>query len=239
MKKWYNKLFLNSVRKAVEKFNMIEDNDNILVGISGGKDSSFLLYTLIQLRQASYLNFNITGVHIDLGFKINLSEIENFCKKNNVELIVEKTDIGNRIFNSDKNPCYLCSKLKRGALSRIALKYKFNKIALGHHSTDAVETFLLNLIYTGKLGSFKPNTYNEEKNIHVIRPLIYVNEETIEKVVELEQLPLAAGGICPVDKKTKREEMKQLLTQLKNLYPDIESKTIKALENIDTNNLWN
>jgi tRNA(Ile)-lysidine synthase TilS/MesJ len=217
---------------------MINNNDNILIGVSGGKDSIFLVYALLLLKKQSYLNFNITPVHIDLGFDVELSSIEDFLKKNNIPLIIEKTDIGNRIINSDKSPCYICSKLKRGVLSRIAKKYNCNKIALGHHSTDAVETFLLNLIYTGKLATFKPNTYNEDKNLSVIRPLIYVKEETIEKVVKLESLPLAEGKGCPFDKQTKREEMKNLLHYIKNIYPDFEDKTITAFENLDKTGLW-
>ncbi|RKD29073.1 tRNA lysidine(34) synthetase [Thermohalobacter berrensis] len=238
MKKWYNKLFLNNIRKAVDNFSLIQNGDKILVGLSGGKDSIFLLYSLNLLKNRSYLDFDILGAHIDLNLGVNVTPIKDFCNELNIPFIVEKTDIGQRIFNSDKSPCYLCSKLKRGAISRIAKKYNCNKIAFGHHLTDVVETFLLNLIYTGKIGTFKPNTYNTKKDLTLIRPLIYVNEETIEKVVKMESLPLAKGSKCPMDKQTKREEMKTLVKNLKNLYPDFEEKVISGIQNIDLDKLW-
>lgn len=238
MRKWYNKLFLNDVRKAVSNFNMIQNNDKILVGLSGGKDSIFLLYVLDLLRKQSHLKFDILASHIDIGIKINITPLQEFCKQLGIPFILEKTDITDRIFNSDKSPCYLCSKLKRGAIARIAIGNQCNKIAFGHHATDAIETFLLNMIYTGKLSTFKPNTYNKDKNLHLIRPLTYIKEETIEKVVNMESLPLAEGQKCPQDKNTKREEMKKLVLQLKTTYPDFENKAIKAFENVELNNLW-
>ena len=181
MKKWYNKLFLNNIRNAVEKYNMIENGDRILVGLSGGKDSIFLLYSLILLKENSYLNFDIIGCHIDIGINLDMTEVELFVKNQGIPYIYENINIKNKIFNQEKSACYLCSKMKRGAIARIAKENKINKIAFGHHKTDVVITLLLNLIYTGKLEIFKPNSYNKKQDLNLIRPLIYIEEETIKK----------------------------------------------------------
>lgn len=237
MKKWYNKLFLNDIRNAVEKYNMIENRDRILVGLSGGKDSIFLLYSLILLKENSYLNFDIIGCHIDIGINLDMKGVELFVKNQDIPYIYEDINIKNKIFDQEKSPCYLCSKMKRGAMARIAKENKINKIAFGHHKTDVVTTLLLNLIYTGKLETFKPNSYNKKQNLNLIRPLIYIEEETIKKIVEDESLPLCKG-ICPQDKKNKRSEIETLLNTIKETYSDFEDKTIKAIENFDEDFLW-
>ena len=238
LKKWYKKLFLNDIRNAVEKYNMIENGDKIIVGLSGGKDSIFLLYSLILLRNNSHLNFDIIGLHIDIGIGIDMHNIELYCKKNNVVFIYENINIVDKIFNQNKSPCYLCSKMKRGVMARIAMKNGANKIAFGHHKTDVTVTFLLNLIYTGKLETFKPNTFNEKHNLQLIRPLIYIDENVINKIVVDENLPLGMNKTCPQDKLNKRSEISELLKEIENKYPDFQNKTIKAIENYKSNNLW-
>ncbi|MBW4827196.1 MAG: tRNA 2-thiocytidine biosynthesis TtcA family protein [Clostridiaceae bacterium] len=237
MKKWYNKFFLNNIRMAVENYNMIESRDKILVGLSGGKDSIFLLYSLMLLRENSYLNFDIIGLHIDIGLRVDMESTKNFLVENNILYIYENIDIIDKIFEDKKSPCYLCSKMKRGAIARIAKEVGTNKIALGHHKTDLVITFLLNLIYTGKLDTFKPISYNEKHDLHLIRPLIYVEEDIIEKIVNDENLPLGKGE-CPQDVKNKRSEIGNLVKYIENKYPDFEQKTITAIENFSDDNLW-
>lgn len=238
MKKWYNKLFLNDIREAVEKYNMIEKEDRILVGLSGGKDSIFLLYALLLLKNNSHLNFDIIGIHIDIGIGIDMIETKLYCNKNNIPFIYENINIVDKIFNQDKSPCYLCSKMKRGAMARIATENNINKIAFGHHKTDVTTTFLLNLIYTGKLETFKPNTFNEKHSLQLIRPLIYIDENIINKIVIDENLPLSKNKICPQDNLNKRSEIKELLIEIENRYPDFQNKTIKAIENFKSDNLW-
>ena len=237
MKKWYNKLFLNDIRKSVENYNMIENGDKILVGLSGGKDSIFLLYSLILLRKNSYLDFDIIGLHIDIGLRIDMESTKYFLTENNIPYIHENIDIMDKIFEDDKSPCYLCSKMKRGAIARISKEVGTNKIALGHHKTDLVITFLLNLIYTGKLDTFKPISYNKKHDLNLIRPLIYVEEDIIKKIVSDENLPLGRGK-CPQDKENKRSELDELLKYIENKYPDFQQKTITAIENFSDDNLW-
>ncbi|MCF6460913.1 tRNA 2-thiocytidine biosynthesis TtcA family protein [Clostridium sp. Cult3] len=237
MKKWYNKLFLNDIRKAVEKYALIKDGDNILIGLSGGKDSIFLIYVLNLLKENSYLDFNITGIHIDIGINIDMSRIEDYLDSISIPYLYKNINIKDSIFKG-KNPCYLCAKMKRGTIARISKERGFNKIAYGHHMTDVVNTFLLNIIYTGQFHTFKPNSYNNKHQLHLIRPLIYVKEEIIQKVVVDENLPLGIGNPCPYDKKNKRNEITMLMEDIKKRYPDFEEKAINAIESSHYKNLW-
>ena len=237
MRRWYNKLFLNDIRKAVEKYELIKDGDNILLGLSGGKDSIFLLYALKLLRDNSYLNFDITGIHIDIGIGIDMSSIKNYLDGINIPYMYKNINIKDQIFK-EKNPCYMCSNIKRGAMARIAKEMGYNKIAYGHHKTDVINTFLLNIIYTGQLYTFKPNIYNKKHNLHLIRPLVYIEEEIIKRIVQDENLPLGLGKLCPQDNKNKRKEISLLIDEIKYKFPDFEDKTIKAIENSNYENLW-
>ncbi|MCT4563596.1 MAG: tRNA 2-thiocytidine biosynthesis protein TtcA [Maledivibacter sp.] len=238
MKKWYNKLFLNDIRRAIDDYDMIEENEKIIVGLSGGKDSTLLLIALNLLSKYSYKSFDLIGVHLDCGFDMDIGPLKWLCEKEGIKLHVEKTDIINFLdFESSKNPCYLCGRLRRGALGRVAKKFGASKIALGHHMDDAVETFLMNMLYTGKLGTFHPKVYEPEKDIFSIRPLIYVKEEVIIKVVEILELPIIKSK-CPIDGCTSRQEMKGLIDGLQNDYPDIKQKIITSLSNIDLKNMW-
>lgn len=231
MKKWYNKFFLNNVRKAVERYNLIEDGDNILIGLSAGKDSIFLVYALKLLSESSYLNFNMAGIHIDIGINIDMANVEDYLNSINIPYLYENIDIKDKIFNNnEKSPCYICAKMKRGTIARISKEKGYNKIAYGHHMTDVINTFLLNIIYTGQFHTFKPNSYNEKHNLHLIRPLIYVKEEIIEKVVIDEALPLGSGNLCPQDGENKRKEIGGLMDEIKERYPDFEEKTMMAIE---------
>ena len=156
MKKWYNKLFLNDIRKAIEKYNLIENGDNLLIGLSGGKDSIFLIYALKLLKENSYLDFNMTGIHVEIRINIDMSNVEHYLNSIEVPYLYENIDIVDDIFRDKKSPCYLCAKMKRGTIARISKELGFNKIVYGHHMTDMVNTFLLNIIYTGKFHTFKP-----------------------------------------------------------------------------------
>ncbi|QEK11887.1 tRNA 2-thiocytidine biosynthesis protein TtcA [Crassaminicella thermophila] len=237
--KKYNKLFLNNIRKAITDYEMIQPNDKIAVGLSGGKDSIFLLFCLKLIQQTSIKNFEFIGIHIDLGFSMDIESLKSYCTKNNIPLIIEKTNIADVIFNDrkEKNPCSLCSKLRRGALARVSKNYNVNKIALGHNADDVIETLFMNVLKVGKLGTFHPNSYNSEKDMHIIRPMIYIRENLIESFVNKFNLPVITST-CPKDKKTVREDMKKLLFQLEKIYPDASEKILSSLSNFDLNNLW-
>lgn len=236
----FNRIFLKNVRKAIEDFQMIKSGDRVAVALSGGKDSIFLLFCLKLIQLTAIKDFSITGLHIDMGIGMDMSPLAKFCEENNIPIIIEKTDIGDVIFKDrkEKNPCSLCSTLRRGALVRVSKANNFNKIALGHNTDDVIQTLFMNVLKVAKLGSFHPNIYHEDNNMNIIRPLIYVREPLIQKLVEELKLPIIQS-LCPEDKKTTREEMKTLLFSLEATYPDASEKILKSLSNVDTKNLWN
>ncbi|MCT4607290.1 MAG: tRNA 2-thiocytidine biosynthesis TtcA family protein [Marinisporobacter sp.] len=237
--KKYNKLFLNDIRKAIDDYKMIQPHDQVAVGLSGGKDSIFLLFCLKLIQLTSIKDFELIGIHIDLGFPMDIVPLKNYCINNHIPLIIEKTNIAHVVFNERKenNPCSLCSKLRKGALARIAKKHHINKIALGHNSDDVIETLFMNVLKVGKLGTFHPNSYNHEKDMRMIRPMIYIREALIASIVDAYHLPVIKNT-CPIDKKTTRQEMKNLLIQLENIHPDAQQKILSALSNYDIKNLW-
>ena len=149
------------------------------------------------------------------------------------------TDIGEIVFElrNEKNPCALCANLRRGALNGLAVDLGCKKVALGHHLDDVVETFFLSLMYNGQFRTFEPNTYLDRRDIHMIRPLIYLEQETVKELALLGKVPVIKNP-CPVNGKTKREEMKQVIRELKNRYPDVTQKMLTALKTTDMKNLW-
>ncbi|KEI05593.1 tRNA 2-thiocytidine biosynthesis protein TtcA [Clostridium botulinum] len=239
-KKEYNRLFLRYLRRSIEEYNMIEPGDKVAVGLSGGKDSIFLLFALRLIQMTSLKNFELIGINIDLGFETNLASLECFCIKNNIPIIIEKTNIAEVVFNDreEKKPCSLCSKLRKGALIRVAKANNVNKIALGHNSDDVIETLFMNVLKVGKLGTFHPNISFDDKNINIIRPLIYLKEDLIQKLTTKYDLPVIKSS-CPKDKRTTREDMKQLLIKLENIYPDAQRNILTSLSNVDFKNIWN
>ncbi|EJO5347679.1 tRNA lysidine(34) synthetase TilS [Clostridium botulinum] len=238
-KKNYNKLFLKHVRKAIDDYNMISPKDKIAVAVSGGKDSIFLLFCLKLIQLTAIKDIEIIAIHVDLGLDINLNPVENFCKKNNINLIIEKTNIANVVFNErkEKNPCSLCSKLRKGCLVRVCKSANANKIALGHNCDDVIETLLMNILKIGKFGSFSPHIDYKDKSVHIIRPLIYLREDLIKNLVNKYSLPVIEST-CPEDKKTTREEMKNLMFKLEKIYPEAIDRLMTSLCNIDMKNIW-
>lgn len=235
----YNRMFLKSIRKAIDDFKMINSGDKVAVGLSGGKDSIFLLFALKLINLTAIKDFELYALNIDLGFDMDLTSIKNFCNENNIPIIIEKTNIKEVVFydRKEKNPCSLCAKLRRGALIRVCSDNKINKIALGHNSDDVIETMFMNILKVGKLGTFNPSIYYEAKNIGIIRPMVYLREDKIESLVKKFNLPVVKS-LCPMDKKTTREEMKNLLISLEKIYPDAQDKILKSLSNVDIKNLW-
>lgn len=206
---------LSRVRKAIEDFNMIEDGDKIAVGVSG-KDSITLLIALKRLQTFLNRNFSIEAITLTLGIgEYNLDYIKKLCKDLEINYTVEETIIGKIVFEvrKEKNPCSLCANMRRGALNNIAKKSGCNKIALGHHNDDLLETLLLNILFEGKISTFSPVTYLSRKELNVIRPLVYVREEEIKEFVRVNNV-IAVKNPCLVDKQTKRQYIKNLLEEM-------------------------
>ncbi len=210
------KRMLSFVRRAVDDYGMIEEGDKIAVGISGGKDSLTLLSTLAELRRFYPKKFDIIAITVSMGFPgMDFSPIKALCDSLGVEYRVVDTEIAKIIFDirRESNPCSLCSKMRRGALNLAAIDAGCNKVALGHHYDDAVETFMLNLFFEGRLGCFSPVTFLSNREITVIRPMLYAQEKDVEYFVRKRPLPIIKNP-CPADKATQREGMKELLAGL-------------------------
>ncbi|MEG1508895.1 MAG: tRNA lysidine(34) synthetase TilS [Clostridia bacterium] len=234
---------LSLMRKGIDDYNMIQDGDNIAVGISGGKDSIALLTLLSAYQKFSPQKFELVGININLGFKdTRAQEVENckeYCKKIGVEFIIEDTNIAQIIFEDRKetNPCSLCSKMRRGALNTVAIKNGCNKLALGHHTDDILDTMFLSLIYEGRFSTFMPVSYMSRTGITLIRPLIYVEEKYLSALCRKYDLPIIFNP-CPADKHTKREDMKNLIEELDERFPGCKKRFCSAIFNPESTNLW-
>lgn len=223
---------MSRLRKAIDDYNMIEKGEKVAVAISGGKDSALMLAALKNLSRFHPAQFSVCAVFVDLGFgNIDIPGIENMCKELDVPLNIKHTEIGKIIFEyrQESNPCALCAKMRRGVIHDGALEMGAKKIALGHHMDDAVETFLLNLTFESRISCFQPVTYLSRKDVTVIRPMIYLSEREIKGAVNRLKIPTFKNP-CPVDGKTKREDIKQIIETLKEQNPSIKKSIFSALQ---------
>ncbi|MBR6675973.1 MAG: tRNA 2-thiocytidine(32) synthetase TtcA [Clostridia bacterium] len=236
---------LSRVRLAVEKYEMIEEGDRICVGVSGGKDSLVLLLALAELKKFLPRSFDIVAVTVDMGFhtcetapspKATHAEIRALCDEIGVEYIVKETELAHIIFDvrKESNPCSLCSRMRRGILHDCAKEAGCNKVALGHHFDDVVETFMLNLFFEGRVGSFSPVTLLSKKELILIRPLVMTEEKMIKHFAKRISLPVEKSP-CPEDEHTERENMKQYLYEFDHKHRGLYRRLFGALErgNID------
>ena len=221
------------VRRCAEDYHMIEDGDRIAVGVSGGKDSLVLLVLLAQLRKYNHKSFDLEAITIDMGLGMDYSAIENLCRQLQIPYTIVPTEIGPVIFEhrKEKNPCSMCAKMRRGALNQALLDRGLNKLALGHHYDDAVETFLMSLLFEGRISCFQPVTNLDRTGVIQIRPMLYLHEKTIDHFALRQQLPVIENR-CPVDKQTKREEVKRLVFDLSARYPDLKERIFGAMQRL-------
>lgn len=219
------------VRRCVQDYHMIEEGDRIGVGVSGGKDSVALLAFLAELRKYNDKAFDVEAITIDMGLGMDYTLIADWCEKLDVKFNLIQTQIGPIIFEhrKEKNPCSMCAKMRRGALNQALLDRGMSKLALGHHYDDAVETFMMSLIYEGRISCFQPVTDLDRTGIIQIRPMLYIHEKTIDSFVTRNELPVITNR-CPVDKYTKREEIKQLVYDLSATYPDLKERIFGAMQ---------
>lgn len=225
------KRLLSFVRRAVDDYNMIDDGDRIAIGVSGGKDSLTLLETLAEMRRFYPKKYEIFAVTIDMGFPdANFSELQEFCKRIKVEFKLVKTEISKIVFDvrKESNPCSLCAKMRRGALHMAAQELGCNKVALGHHYDDAVETFMMNLFFEGRLGCFSPVTYLSNRRLTLIRPLIYAQEKDVLYFINKRTLPIYKNP-CPEDHATERENMKMTLLELEKKNKGLKHRIFTAM----------
>lgn len=225
------KRMLSFVRRAVDDYGMIDDGDRIAVGISGGKDSLALLVTLAEMRRFYPKKFEIVAVTVDMGLEgMDFSEVAELCRRLGVKYRIEKTDIAKIIFDvrRESNPCSLCAKMRRGSLHAAAQAEGCNKVALGHHYDDAVETFMMNLFFEGRLGCFSPKSYLSNRRLTLIRPLLYATEKDVQYFTNKRHLPIVTST-CPEDHATERENMKQLLASLERENKGVKHRIFNAM----------
>lgn len=222
------------MRRCIDDYRMIEPNDKIAVGVSGGKDSLTLLTLLAALREYYPQPYDLTAITIDMGLPgMDFSPVEAYCAKLGVPFRRIPTQIGPIIFEyrKEKNPCSMCAKMRRGALNQALLAQGFRKIALGHHYDDAVETFLMSLLFEGRLSCFQPVTYLDRTGVTQIRPMLYLTEGMVRSFAETYRLPVV-HNVCPSDKHTKRQEIKDLIVTLSATYPDLKNRVFGAMQRL-------
>ncbi|MBQ0102200.1 MAG: tRNA 2-thiocytidine(32) synthetase TtcA [Firmicutes bacterium] len=224
---------LSCTRRAVDKYGMIEEGDKIAVGLSGGKDSIALLAALINLRMFYPKHFTLCGITVSMGFEgADYSPIGDFCAENGIEYRIVDTQLAKLIFEDRKesNPCSLCARMRRGILHDTAKEMGCNKLALGHHYDDVIDTFMLNLFNEGRLSAFLPVTYLSRKNITLIRPFLYLPEKDIRYFMSKNSLPVLPS-LCPEDKHTERETVHQLVADLDRNNKGLKHRIFTAMEN--------
>jgi tRNA(Ile)-lysidine synthase TilS/MesJ len=222
---------LSKLRKGITKYKMIKDGDRIAVGVSGGKDSVTLLKLLAEYKRFSPEKFDLVAITVDLNFSQNnpdFTPIKELCDSLGVEFYVQKTDIGQIVFDVRKetNPCALCSKMRKGALYSLAKELGCNKVALGHHADDLIDTLFLSLFYEGRLSTFAPKSYLDRTDLTLIRPMIMLEE--IDVVAYSKTLPIVKS-CCPANTTTKREYVKQTLAQIGKEIPNVREMVFSAL----------
>ena len=226
--------FTGTVRRAVDDYDMIRAGDKVAVGVSGGKDSMLLLLALNHLKSYYPKPFELEAVTVELGFEgMDFSPVAALCAERGIPYTCRKTDIKEVVFDvrQEENPCSLCAKMRRGALNGILKERGLNKLALGHHFDDAVETFLMSLLLEGRLSCFQPVTFLDRSGVTQIRPLVYAGEQKIRNLADRLALPVVENP-CPMDKTSKRWEIKQLLAALGADYPDMKSKIFGAMQRL-------
>ena len=224
--------FSGTVRRAVDDYHMISEGDRIAVGISGGKDSMLLLAVMNHLRTYYPIPFSLEAITIELGFEgMDFTPVQQFCDELGIPYTCLKTDIKEIVFDVRKedNPCSLCSKMRRGAINDAITQRGIHKLALGHHFDDAVETFMMSLLFEGRISCFRPVTFLDRSGVTQIRPLVYAGEKKIANLAAELQLPIVENP-CPEDKTSKRYEIKKLLAHMSQDYPDLKSKIFGAMQ---------
>ena len=225
------------MRKAIVQYDMLQDGDKVCVGVSGGKDSVALTLALAQLQKYIDIKFDLVAVTLDPQFyskATDYSQLEELFREKGIEYIIKRTDIGPIIFDQRKeeNPCSLCARMRRGALHDVAKELGCNKIALGHHLDDAIETFYMNLWNEGRIGTFSPVTYLSRKDVTMIRPMALAVESDVVAAVNQMKMPIVKSA-CPADGVTNRQNMKDFITEKCKTDPSFRAKSLNAFQKKD------
>ena len=234
---------LACIRKADQTYNLINHGDKILIGLSGGKDSVVLTYCLSLYQKFSHTDFTIQPVILDLGFpNFNPTPMRDFCESLGLKLmVVDNTEVYKILQIQQKDhehlPCSICSRMKKASMNKIANEIGFNKVSFAHHADDAIETYMMNTLFGGRVASFSPKMHLERADITFIRPLINVRESDIVRLVKEENLPVLASS-CPANMHTRREDMKNLLKDIYKKYPVAKDNLLTMLSNYEKEDIW-
>lgn len=233
-------LHFSRLMRAIVEFNLIEENDHILIGVSGGKDSIFLTYALAVMRSRLKKNFSLGALTINPMFTEDFptDRIQKFCEDLSIPYYTHAVDIAGTIEKQQgKNPCFTCAYFRRGAINRFAKEHGYNKVAYAHHNDDAVETFLMSLFYSGQVKTFLPKTYLDQSDITVIRPLIYFREQEVRDTVSIHGFtPIPSP--CPLDGHTVRQDVKELIAKLSEDNPRLYDHLAAGMRESALGDLW-
>ena len=217
---------------AVKRYELIKAGDKIAVCISGGKDSMLMAKLMQELQRHSDVPFELVFLVMDPGYnEINRQKIESNAELLHIPVTIFESNIFSVANNTDKNPCYLCARMRRGHLYSKAKELGCNKIALGHHYDDAVETFFMSLIFEGRLSCFQPVTWLDRTQITQIRPLLYCGENLVRHTARRLSLPVVENP-CPANGNTKRQEIKELIYELQGRYPGLKSRVFGSMQRL-------
>lgn len=236
------KVFNQKLLKAIREFELIKPGDRVLVGFSGGKDSAFLLYALSIFKKHQLIPFELGAITIDLGFEreFNTNRMLQYCETLQIPYHIERTEIAKYALSetNPEGPCSICAFLRRGTMNRIAREHQYNVIALAHHHDDAVETFLMSIIYSGQIKTFLPRTELDRTGLVAIRPLVYFRESELQTAIELTGFQPVASP-CPMNGKTKRATVKALIRELsQQTNPNIFANLASAIRTGRPIELW-
>ena len=217
---------------AVKRYELVQAGDRIAVCISGGKDSMLMAKLMQELQRHSDVPFELVFLVMDPGYnEINRQKIESNAELLHIPVNIFESNIFAVANNTDKNPCYLCARMRRGHLYSKAKELGCNKIALGHHYDDAVETFFMSLIFEGRLSCFQPVTWLDRTQITQIRPLLYCGENLVRHTARRLSLPVVENP-CPANGNTKRQEIKELIYELQGRYPGLKSRVFGSMQRL-------
>lgn len=228
--------YLKLLRRAIDQYQMIQKGDRILVGVSGGKDSSLLFYGLHQLSKWKIYDFEVVGLTVDHGMLGHMEAFDVYCHQEGLRREIHTEHYAVNLKEASAfAPCYTCSRLRKGIIKRYAIENGFNKIALGHTKDDIVETFMMNIIQHGKIATMKPVS-EDESGVVMIRPLMLMDEVTIKRLVNQMEIPLMED-LCEFSRGKVRSQSEKLIQEIELTVPSFSDKVVKALSNVDTDRL--
>ncbi|HEY2031111.1 MAG TPA: tRNA 2-thiocytidine(32) synthetase TtcA [Myxococcales bacterium] len=234
--KLLQKRLLRDVGRAISDFQLVEDGDRILVGVSGGKDSFTLLHLLQELQRSAPIRFSLVACNLDQGHPgFPAARLEEYLRSTGAEVSMLREDtysIVKRLVPEGKTSCSVCSRLRRGILYRTAKEQRCTKIALGHHRDDLVESLLMSMLFNGKIRSMPPRLVSDDGENVVIRPLCYAAESDIAAFAEAMRFPIIPCDLCGSQENLQRKRVKRLLDELSSEHPGVRSSLLASMGNV-------